>query len=92
MTRSGVADQPARTNQFLRPFPPRTANLLNIFDPWEKLLDIFRQVPWLLTAWNLPSQLITQLRTLWRANAREMTLPWFHHSKRPRKSKAPRPL
>lgn len=92
MMRSGVADQPERKNKFLRPFPPRTGNPLNIFGPWEKLLDIFRQVPWLLAAWNLPSQIITQLKTLWRSNAREMTAPRFHHAKRPRKAKAPRPF
>ncbi|MGA2903837.1 MAG: hypothetical protein ABSD98_08395 [Candidatus Korobacteraceae bacterium] len=88
MTRSGVADQPERTNQFLRPFPLLLGTLLGIFRPGKHLRAIFRQVAWLLTACNLPSQ----LRTLWRLVAREMTVPSFHHSKRPRKVKAPRPF
>jgi hypothetical protein len=29
---------------------------------------------------------------LWRVNAREMTTPSFHRSKRPRKAKSPRPF
>lgn len=77
MMRSGVADQPERPNQFLRPFPTIK----------ESLCAIFRQVAWLLTASNLPSK----LRTLWRLIALEITAPPFH-SKRPRKAKAPRPF
>ena len=77
MMRSGVADQPERT-KILRPFPAFTGNLL----------DIFRQVAWLLTACNLPSK----LRALWRVTAREMTAPRFDPSKRPRKAKAPKPF
>ena len=87
MTRSGVADQPERPNTFLRPFPA-AGSLFDIFRPGKQLRAIFRQVAWLLAAWNLPSQ----LRTLWRLIAREMTAPLFHHSKRPRKAKAPRPF
>ena len=88
MTRSGVADQPERTNQFLRPLPFFTGNLLDIFRPGKTLRSIFRQVAWLYSACNLPSK----LGTLWRATAREMTVPRFHHAKRPRKAKAPRPF
>jgi hypothetical protein len=91
MMRSGVADQPKRSNHFLRPFPPLTGSLLHVFGPRQKLRAVFRQVAWLWTACNLP-QLTTQLRTLWRLNASEMTVPWFHHSKRPRKAKSPRPF
>jgi len=87
MTRSGVADQPERPNQFLRPFPAIGGSLLNIFRPGKNLRAIFRQVAWLLTACNLPSR----LRTLWRLIAREMTAPVFH-AKRPRKAKSPRPF
>ena len=86
--RSGDADQPERTKPILRPFPAITANLLDIFRPGKQLRAIFRQVAWLLTACNLPSK----LGTLWRATAREMTVPRFHHAKRPRKAKAPRPF
>ena len=78
MTRSGVADQPERSNQFLRTFPLLMGSLRAISRP----------VAWLLTACNLPSK----LGTLWRATAREMTVPRFHHAKRPRKAKAPRPF
>lgn len=92
MTRSGVADQPERTNQLLRPFPLLTGNLLHIFRPGERLRAIFGQVAWLLTACNLPSQLRAQLRKLWRLVAREITAPLFHPSKRPRKAKAPKPF
>jgi hypothetical protein len=88
MMRSGVADQPERTNQFLRPFPPLTGSLLDSFRPLKKLRAIFRQVAWLLTACNLPAR----LRTLWRSNARGMTAPMFHRSKKPRKAKSPRPF
>jgi hypothetical protein len=88
MMRSGVADQPERKNHFLRHFPGLTGNLLDIFRPGKKLRAIFRQVGWLLTACNLPSK----LGTLWRATAREITVPRFHHAKRPRKAKAPRPF
>ena len=88
MMRSGVADQPERPNQFLRPFPPLTGSLLHIFTPGEKLRAIFRQVAWLLTACTLPAF----LRTLWRLNAREITEPKFHRNKRPRKAKSPRPF
>ena len=88
MMRSGVADQPERPNKFLRPFPTLTGSLLDIFRPGKQLRAIFRQVAWLLTTCNLPSQ----LRTLWRLIAREMTAPLFHHSKRPRKAKSPRPF
>jgi hypothetical protein len=87
MMRSGVADQPERTNQFLRPFPLLTGNLLGIFRAGQILRAIFRQVAWRWTARNLPSL----LRTLWRAMAREMTAPRFH-PKKPRKAKAPRPF
>jgi hypothetical protein len=87
MMRSGVADQPERPNQFLRPFPALTKNLLDIFRPAKKLRAIFRQVAWLFTASNLPST----LRTLWRVIARQMTAPLFH-PKRPRKAKSPRPF
>jgi hypothetical protein len=86
MKRSGVADEPERTNQFLRHFPPLTVSLLDIFRPGEKLRAIFRQAAWLWTTSNLSSK----LRTLWRFNAREMTAARFHHSKRPRKAKSPR--
>ena len=77
MMRSGVADQPERSNPIPRPFPALSGSLL----------AIFRQVAWLLAASNLPSK----LRTLWRLLAREMTAPLFHH-KRPRKAKTPRPF
>ena len=88
MTRSGVADQPERSSQIPRPFPFLTGNLLDIFRPGKTLRSIFRQVAWLLTACNLPSM----LRTLWRLNAREMTVPMFHRCKKPRKAKSPRPF
>ena len=88
MMRSGVADQPERPSQFLRPFPPLTGSLLHIFTPGEKLRAILRQAAWLWTACNLPAR----LRTLWRSMAREMTVPRFHRSKKPRKAKAPRPF
>ena len=77
MMRSGVADQPERSNPSPRFFPTFAVGVR----------AIFRQVAWLLTACNLP----TQIRTLWRLLAREMTSPRFH-SKRPRKAKAPRPF
>lgn len=77
MMRSGVADQPERSNPIPRHFPALTGSLLTIF----------RQVAWLLAACNLPPQ----LRTLWRLIAGEMTAPLFHH-KRPRKAKTPRPF
>ncbi len=86
--RSGVADQPERTNQFLRPFPVLTGNLLDIFRPGKTLRSIFRQVAWLYAACNLPSK----LRTLWRLNAREMTVHRFRHSKPPRKTVILRPF
>ena len=91
MTRSGVAGQPERPSQFLRPIPIWIAALRDLIRPSAfkgTLLAIFRQVAWLLTACNLPAQ----LRTWWRFNAREMTAPIFHGSKRPRKSKAPKPF
>jgi hypothetical protein len=90
MMRSGVADQPERTNQFLRPFPFPTlpGSLLGIFRPGKKLLAIFRQDAWLWAAYNLPAQ----LRTLWRSIAREITARRFHRSKKPRKAKSPRPF
>jgi hypothetical protein len=77
MMRSGVADQPERSNPIPRPFPALTGSLL----------AIFRQVAWLLAASNLPSK----LRTLWRLIMREMTTPQFQH-KPPRKAKSPRPF
>jgi hypothetical protein len=82
MTRSGVADQPERSNQFLRTFPLLMGSLRVISRP----------VAWLLTACNLPAQLGAQLRTLWRWMAREMTEPRFHRFKKPRKAKSPRPF
>ena len=88
MMRSGVADQPERTNQFLRPFHFLTGNLLDIFRPGKTLRSIFRQDAWLMMACNLPAQ----LRTLWRSIAREITAPRFHRSKNPRKAKSPRPF
>ena len=75
--RSGVADQPERSKPSPRHFPTFAVGVR----------AIFRQVAWLLTACNLP----TQIRTLWRLLAREMTIPRTH-SKRPRKAKAPRPF
>jgi hypothetical protein len=78
MTRSGVADQPERSNQIHRPLPALTGSLL----------ALFKQVAWLLTASNLASK----LRTMWRVIAREMTEPHTHRSKRPRKAKSPRPF
>jgi hypothetical protein len=77
MMRSGVADQPERSNPSPRLFPTFAVGVR----------AIFRQVAWLMTACNLP----TQIRTLWRLLAREMTIP-RSHSKRPRKAKAPRPF
>ena len=76
--RPGVAGQPGRT----KPTPRKYQSLK------PRLLSLFRQVGWLLTASNLPSK----LRTLWRLIARELTESKFHHSKRPRKAKAPRPF
>ena len=90
--RSGVADQPERTNQFLRPLPAFTGNLLDIFRPGANLRAIFRQVAWLLTACNLRSQLATQLRTLWRSMARAVTIHKFRQSKPPRKTVIVRPF
>jgi len=86
--RSGVADQPERSIPIPRPFPFLKGNLLDIYRLGKTLRAMFRQVAWLLTACNLPSK----LGTLWRATAREMTVPRFHHAKRPRKAKAPRPF
>ena len=88
MMRSGAADQPERSSPIPRPFPFFKGNLLDIYRLGSTLRAIFRQVAWLLTACNLPSK----LGTLWRATAREMTVPRFHHAKRPRKAKAPRPF
>ena len=88
MMRSGVAEQPERPSPFLRPFPFVKGKLLDIFKPGEILRAIFRQDAWLMWACNLPAQ----LRTLWRSIAREITLPRFHRSKKPRKAKAPRPF
>jgi len=85
--RSGVADQPERPKPILRPFPTLMGNLLDIFRPAKPLRAIFRQLAWLMATSNLPSK----LRTLWRVTAREMTFG-FHHSKRPRKAKTPRPF
>jgi len=79
--RFGVADQPKRPN-LLRPFPTRAGNRL----------AIVRQAAWRLTASNLPSQIKTQLKALWRSTAREMTMPAFHHCKLPRKAKSFRPF
>jgi hypothetical protein len=90
MIRSGVADQPERTNQFLRPLPFLMGNLLDIFRPGANLRAIFRQVAWLYTACNLQSQIATQLRTLWRAMARDITISGLHP--KPHKGKAPRPF
>jgi hypothetical protein len=92
MMRSGVADQPERSIQFLRPIPIWSGGLralLRAFPRFTRnLLVVYRQVAWLLTACNLPAR----LRTLWRVNAREMTTPTFHRSKRPSKAKSPRPF
>jgi hypothetical protein len=88
MTRSGVADKPERSSQIPRPFDFLVENLLCVFRPGKTLRSIFRQVAWLVTACNLPSK----LRTLWRLNAREMTEPHVHRSKKPRKAKSPRPF
>ena len=82
--RSGVADQPER-KPIPPPLPRPHGNLLDIFRPGEKLRAIFRQVAWLLTACNLPSQ----LRTLWRVIAREMTAPAFHRPSGRVRPKAP---
>ena len=87
MMRSGEAGQPERAKPTLRHFPALMGNLLDIYRPAQKLRAIIKQVAWLLTACNLP----TQIRTLWRLLAREMTIP-RSHSKRPRKAKAPRPF
>jgi uncharacterized coiled-coil protein SlyX len=67
----GVADQPERTKQFLRPFPLLTGNPLDIFRLGQILRAMFRQFAWLWTACNLP----VQLRTLWRSMAHEITAP-----------------
>ena len=92
MMRSGVADQPERSIQFLRPIPTWSGGLRAFLRPFpgfrRQLLALYRQVAWLVTACNLPAR----LRTLWRANAREMTTPIVHRSKRPRKAKSPRPF
>jgi hypothetical protein len=90
--RSGVAGQPERSIQFLRPIPSWFGGLRAVLRPFPRftrnLLAIIRQVAWLLTTCNLPAQLIS----LWRLNAREMTAPLLHRSKRPRKAKSPRPF
>lgn len=88
MMRSGEAGQPERAKPTLRHFPALMGNLLDIYRPAQKLRAIIKQVAWLLTACNLPSR----LKTLWRLIAREVTAPLFHHSKRPRKAKSPRPF
>jgi len=90
--RSGVADQPERTSRFLRPLPFLTGNLLDIFRPGKNLRAMFRQVAWLLTACNLPSRVVTQLRTLWRSMARELTVHRHRQSKPPRKTVILRPF
>lgn len=90
MMRSGVADQPE--HQFLRPIPTWSGGLRALLRPFpgftRHLSALYRQVAWLLSARNLPAL----LRMLWRVNAREMTTPSFHRSKRPRKAKSPRPF
>jgi len=92
MMRSGVADQPERSIQFLRPIPIWSGGLRAILRSLpgftRHVLAIYRQVAWLLSARNLPAL----LRTLWRVNAREMTSPMYHRTKRPRKAKSPRPF
>jgi hypothetical protein len=88
MMRSGVAEQPERTSPFLRPIPFLKGKLPDIIKPGKTLRSIFRQDAWLWAARNLSAQ----LRTLWRSIAREITLPRFHRSKKPRKAKSPRPF